>query len=212
MGNTPEYAAITDQPDDISDPELEETFQKIAESRGYVSNLMQTIAHAPEGLHPFAALGQYCRYGTELTERQKEIAILVALRDVHYGLRHHVPLARAAGLTEEQVLLIQEGRVPRDLDPVDHVLCEFAFEIAACRHVPPRIEQAIHAQFQPRQIVDIALLTSYYMATAAMIIALDVQLEAPEVLAHEQAWQDRFLPPPAPLPEPEDEDPKTPPR
>jgi 4-carboxymuconolactone decarboxylase len=192
-----ERAPISEQPHDTSDAKLEETFRQIAASRGYVSNLMRTIAHAPDGLNPFAALGQYCRYGTQLTERQREIVILATLRDVRYGWQHHAPLGRAAGLTEEQVLLIREGRTPRDLDPLDHVLCEFAFEIIACRHVPPRIELEVHAHFKPRQIVDIALLTSYYMATAALIIALDVQIEGPDVLLLEQAWQARQVLPAA---------------
>ncbi len=195
MDTQREHAPITEQPHDTSDTKLEETFRQIAASRGYVSNLMRTIAHAPDGLGPFAALGQYCRYGTLLTERQREIVILATLRDVRYGWQHHAPLALAAGLTEEQVLLIREGRTPRDLDPLDHLLCEFAFEITACRHVPPRIELEVHAHFTPRQIVDIALLTSYYMATAALIIALDVQIEEPDALLLEQAWQTRQIPP-----------------
>ena len=153
---------------------------------------MRTVAHSPDGLRSFAAFGAYCRYGTELTERQRELAILVALRDVRYGWQHHAPLARAAGLTEEQILLVQEGRAPRDLDPAEFALCEFSHEITACRRVPPRIEEAIHACFSPRQIVDIVLLTCYYMATAAMVIALDVQIEPPESLAQEQAWQARL--------------------
>lgn len=181
-----------------------ETFREIAESRGYVSNLMLTIAHAPDGVGPLAALGAYCRYGTELTVRQREIAILVAARNVRYLWQHHLPLAYAAGLTEEQVLFLRDGRIPRDLDPIDTTVCEYTLEITAGRHIPPRIEQAIHALFQPRQIVDIALLTTYYMACSALAIALDVQLETPEILAHEQAWQARLSSPPDQADAPED--------
>ncbi len=153
---------------------------------------MRTIAHAPDGLRPFAAFGAYCRYGTELTEMQRELAILVVVRDVAYGWQHHAPLGLAAGLTEEQLRLIREGRAPRDLDPPELALCEFAFEITAWRRPPPRIEEAVHGFFTPRQIVDFALLTSYYMAVAAMAIVLDISLEAPEVLLREQVWQAQY--------------------
>ena len=179
--------------DETEDPELEETFHQIATSRGYVSNLMRTIAHAPGGLRPFAAFGEYCRYGTELTEKQRELAILVVMRDVAYGWQHHAPLGIAAGLTDEQLRLIREGRAPRDLDPPELTLCEFAFEISGWRRPPPRIEEAVHDFFTPRQIVDFALLTSYYMAVAAMAIILDVSLEEPEVLVREQVWQAQYV-------------------
>ena len=185
--------AISDNFDDNpDDPELEETFHQIAASRGFVSNLMRTIAHAPDGLRSFAAFGEYCRYGTELTEKQRELAILVVMRDVGYGWQHHAPLGRATGLTNEQLGLIREGRAPRDLDPPELTLCEFALEITAWRRPPPRIEEAVQAFFTPRQIVDFSLLTSYYMAVAAMTIVLDVSLEEPEVLLREQAWQAQF--------------------
>ena len=188
-----ERPAISDDfEDDTEDPELEETFHQIATSRGYVSNLMRTIAHAPGGLRPFAAFGEYCRYGTELTEKQRELAILVVMRDVAYGWQHHAPLGIAAGLTDEQLRLIREGRAPRDLDPPELTLCEFAFEISAWRRPPPRIEEAVHDFFTPRQIVDLALVTSYYMAVAAMAIVLDVSLEEPEVLVREQVWQAQY--------------------
>ena len=153
---------------------------------------MRTIAHAPDGLRPFATFGAYCRYETELTEKQRELAILVVMRDVAYGWQHHAPLGLAAGLTLEQLNLIREGRVPRDLDPPELALCEFAFEIAAWRRPPPRVEEVVHEFFTPRQIVDFALLTSYYMAAAAMAIVLDVSLEEPEVLLREQAWQTQY--------------------
>lgn len=153
---------------------------------------MRTIAHAPDGLRPFAAFGEYCRYGTMLSAKQRELAILVVLRDVAYGWQHHAPLGLAAGLTPEQLSLIREGRAPRDLDPLELTLCEFAFEITAWRRAPPRVEEAVHRHLTPRQIVDFSLLVSYYMAVAAMMIVLDVGLEPPEVLLREQAWQAEY--------------------
>jgi alkylhydroperoxidase family enzyme len=186
-----EPAAITDNTilsaEDEAD--LDATIQRIAESHGYVSNLMQTLALAPAGLAAFAALSAYTRYGSQLTELQRELAILIAVRDVHYCWSHHAPLALGVGVTEEQLLLIREGRTPKDLTPGEHALCDYAFEIAAGRRVPPRVAEAVHANFQPRQIVDIALLTSFAMAVAALAMGLEVSLEPLETLQFEMEWQ-----------------------
>ena len=150
---------------------------------------MQTLALAPQGLAAFAALSSYTRYGSDLTALQRELAILVAVRDVHYGWTHHAPLARAAGVTEEQLLLLQEGRVPKDLAPAEHALCDYAFEITAGRRVPPRVAEGMHAHFAPRQIVDVALLTAYSMAVAALALGLEVPIEPAETLQFELEWQ-----------------------
>jgi alkylhydroperoxidase family enzyme len=191
MTMLPGAAAINDTPvlsaEDEAD--LDATIQTIAESHGYVSNLMQTLALAPKGLAAFAALSTYTRYGSQLTPLQRELAIIVAVRDVHYGWTHHEPLARAAGVTEEQLLLIRDGRVPRDLLPVERALCDYVFEITAGRRVPQRVAEAMHEHFLPRQIVDIALLTSFSMAVAALSMALEVPMEPPETLQFELEWQ-----------------------
>jgi alkylhydroperoxidase family enzyme len=169
--------------------ELDATIQTIADTHGYVSNLMQTLALAPKGLAAFAALSEYTRYGSELTPLQRELAIIIAVRDVHYGWTHHEPLARAVGVTEDQLLLIRDGRVPKNLNPAEHALCDYAFEITAGRRVPPRVAEGVHANFSPRQIVDIALLTSFAMAVAALAMGLEVSIEPQETLQFELEWQ-----------------------
>jgi 4-carboxymuconolactone decarboxylase len=197
-----ERSAITDNPalHPAEEALLDATLAEIAASRGYVSNLMQTLALAPTGLRAFAALGEYCRFGTLLSEAQRELVIVVAVRDVHYGWAHHHPLARAAGIAEEQLLLLREGRTPRSLPPAEYALCDYAFEISAGRRIPPRVAEALHEHFNARQIVDIALLTAYYMAVSALAIGLEVPLESPEVMMMEQQRQRDRLPPDDPTP------------
>nr|WP_294523606.1 hypothetical protein [uncultured Rhodopila sp.] len=169
--------------------EIDATFQRLADSHGYVSNLMQTLALAPRGLAAFAALGSYTQCASALTEQQRQIAIVIALRDVHYGWTHHAPLAAAAGVTEDQLERLREGRTPQDLPPAERALCEYAFEITAGRRVPPRVAEQMHAHFTPQQIVDIALLVAHHLSVAALAIGLDVQIETPDVLQFERDWQ-----------------------
>jgi 4-carboxymuconolactone decarboxylase len=152
---------------------------------------MQTLALAPQGLAAFATLSDYASHGTQLTDLQRQLTIVIAMRDIHYGWTHHAPLARAAGVTAEQLLLLREGRIPNDLPPAEHALCDYAFEIAATRRVPQRVAEAVHENFSPRQIVDIALLTSYSMAAAALALGLEVPIESPETLQFELEWQQK---------------------
>jgi hypothetical protein len=178
---------MTDLPEvDATDsPDLAETFRQIAAKDGFVSNLLHVLAHAPGGLLPFADLDRYCRLGTHLSAKQRALAMLVCMRDVHYGWMHKAPLARAAGLTAEQLILIREGRTPRDLEPAERALCDYAFEINACRRAPPRVQEAMSREFEPRQIVDAALLTAFNMGVAALVLGLEVELEPPAFLQQE---------------------------
>jgi alkylhydroperoxidase family enzyme len=150
---------------------------------------MQTLALAPHGLAAFAALDAYTRYESVVTERHRQVAMVIAVRDVPYGWTHHAPLALAAGVTEDQLERLREGRSPHDLPSSDRALCDYAFEITGGRRVPPRVAEQMHAHFTPPQIVDLALLIAHAMSVAALAIGLDVPVEAPDVLQFELDWQ-----------------------
>ncbi len=154
---------------------------------------MQTLALAPRGLATFAALNGYTRYESRLTELQRQLAILVAVRDVHYAWTHHAPLARAVGVTDAQILLLRDGRVPKDMTAAERALCDYAFEITAGRRVPQRVAEEVHVHFSPRQIIDIALLTASSMAIAALALGLEVPIEPTETLQFELEWQQRKM-------------------
>ena len=81
------------------DAETRAVFERIAASRGWVSNAMRALSAAPEGLKVFSAVGHYGRYGTALSEIQRELTILIVARSVPYAWAHHVPLGLQAGLT-----------------------------------------------------------------------------------------------------------------
>ncbi len=170
-------------------PEIAAVFERVAASRGWVSNLMKSLAHAPEGLERYAALGHYVRYGTELTELQRELAIVATVRGVEYGWVHHANLARQIGVTDAQLDSIKESRTPADLGPAERALCDYVFALTALRGVPDGVLEGLREHFTPRQIVDIALIGAYYMAAGTLILGLGVRIEPPDVLQIELDWQ-----------------------
>jgi alkylhydroperoxidase family enzyme len=170
-------------------PETASVFKAVAASRGWVSNLLTSLGHAPEALSRFSAVGHYGRYGTELNERQRELVICIVGRNIPYAWAHHSPLALDAGVTEAELGAIKAGRTPDGMDAADSALCDFAFAVAAFGGTPAGTWQAVQRSFTPRQATDIAMLAAYYIAAGALIMGLSVKVEPPEVLAIEREWQ-----------------------
>src|SRR5918997_1447256 len=108
-------------------PDVAESFERVKASRGWVSNLMRSLAHAPEGLQRYAALGHYARYDTDLNEFQRELVICATVRNVHYGWEHHGPLLLQCGATQEQLAVLKRGEVPPGLSEADQALCRYVF-------------------------------------------------------------------------------------
>jgi alkylhydroperoxidase family enzyme len=173
------------------DPETRAVFARIAESRGWVSNAMRSLAAAPEGLKAFSAVGHYGRYGTDLTELQRELVILLIGRGVPYAWAHHVPLGLQAGLTQPQIDAIAAQAMPPGLSPENQTICDYVHAFAAGKGVGPALATRMRQHFSARQITDLSLLAGYYMALGHMLVAFGVAVEPPEVLAIELDWQRR---------------------
>jgi alkylhydroperoxidase family enzyme len=171
------------------DPEASAVLERVAASRGWVSNALRSLDAAPEGLRVFSAVGHYGRYGTALNEIQRELVILITGRGVPYAVAHHVPLGLQAGLTQAQLDAVLAGHTPGSLSEADRVLCDYVFAFLGGRGVPAALAGALNAHFSPRQITDISLLSAYYLALGTMLVAFDVEVEPPEILAIELEWQ-----------------------
>src|SRR5690349_19311307 len=90
-------------------PELAPVYAEIRATRGFVSNALRSLGHAPGGLVHFARVGEYVKYKTDLPERLRELTILTSARGIAYAWAHHRPLAIQAGIPERAVDEIGAG-------------------------------------------------------------------------------------------------------
>jgi 4-carboxymuconolactone decarboxylase len=179
--------------DPENSPETAAAFKRLQESRGWVSNLMRSIAHAPDGLNRFQALGHYARYDAQLTEAQKELVICATVRNVAYGWEHHAPLARNCGVTEAQLQTIKKGEVPGDLTAPDQAAVRYTLAFSSFKGVSRETTDEALRYFSERQIVDMSLISAFYLAAGSLIIGLEVELEGHDALKSEQEWQKKQL-------------------
>lgn len=176
-------------PADRSNPEFAEACAEIKATRGYVSNALSSLGHAPAGLKQFARLGEYVKYKTDLPERLRELSILCAARGVEYAWAHHSALAVQAGIPAAAVDDIGAGRTPTALPPDEQALARFIQQLAEPQSVSDDTFDAMKRHFSPRQITDIAMSATYYRALGAMVVAFRVPQESAEVFKVEQDWQ-----------------------
>ena len=161
--------------DPAQSPELEAAYAAFRDTRGVVSNVMKSFGHAPAGLSAIVELGSYCRFGSDLTELQKELVILITGRGVAYAWHHHEPLGRQAGLTEAQLEALCAGRVPEGLSEVDTAICDYVLAYSSLKGVPEPVFARLTALLAPRQITDINIISGYYLCIASSVIAMEVR-------------------------------------
>ncbi len=175
-------------------PETAAVFGEIRASRGFVSNALSALGHAPEGLRHLARFGAYCKYQTDLPERQRELSILCAARGVAYAWTHHAALAAQSGIPAEAIDDIGAGRTPSALPVAEQAIVRYIAELFSPQSVSEAAFAELARHFTPRQITDISMSASYYRALGTLVMAFGVDVEPPEVLKVEQDWQKKSLP------------------
>ena len=175
--------------DEKNDPEVAAVFAELATSRGWVSNALRSMGHAPEGLRRFASVGDYARYHSQLSERLREIVIITTGRERPYAKSHHVPLGLQAGLTRPEIDYLLAGTVPTTFGPTDAAVVRYVLEFTSGKPVMDVTFQALRAVMSPREITDVTLISVYYVALAMVTATLGVELEPEECLHVELDWQ-----------------------
>jgi 4-carboxymuconolactone decarboxylase len=160
-------------------PEVAAVYAEIAGSRGRVLNVFRGLGHAPEGLRRLAALGEYARFGTRVSDRLRELVILATARanGCQYEWTQHVPLALRSGVTEAEVEALNDGALPAGLGAPEEAALRYVQELGRDRRVSHETFAALREHLDEREITDLTLITGYYTALGMALNAFEVELQ-----------------------------------
>src|SRR5580700_795065 len=139
--------------------------------------------HSPALAAHARPLNRYLRQEAGLGGRLREMAILVTARelDSQFEWAAHQAEALREGIAPEVIETIRHRRDTGQLDAADAVVIELGREIFTARKVGSATFARALAQFGRRKLVDLVALMGNYAATAALLTAFDMQLDADQL-------------------------------
>ena len=113
-----------------------------------------------------------------LEPRVREAAILrvAHLSNSAYELHHHRPLARGAGLTDDDLAAI-ERRAYHLLDPTLAAVCRFTDEVVLDLAPSDETLAALRALVSDQVVVNLILAAGCYMTVARLIAATGIEID-----------------------------------
>ena len=152
--------------------EQKAVFDTIASTRGgIVPTPFHILAESPQLASLTQALGAFCRYRTGLPPRLSELAVLITA--AHWGAEYefavHAPEALKAGVKQDVIDALREGRMPTFADEDSRLIHEFATVFYAKRDVPDALFQAAVVRFGRRRVVELAGVLGYYSGLAMLL-------------------------------------------
>lgn len=117
------------------------------------------------------ALGAQVRYGTALTDRVRELAILVvaAAEDSAFERHAHEAVGRHVGLTEEQLADLRAGQVPVTDDESERVAVATVRALCLRSDLDDEQWAAAAELLGPRAVFELVTLVGYYRMLALQL-------------------------------------------
>ena len=139
--------------------------------RGGVKGPFIPLLRSPELMDRLQKVGEYLRFRSSLQARISEFLMLVVSRQwtQQFEWRVHVPLALKAGLKQEAVQSLAEGRRPAGMAQDEEVAYEFCDELFRTKGVSEATYRRAVRQFGEHGVIDLLGLVGYF-TTVSMVM------------------------------------------
>ena len=159
-------------------PELREVWDAVAAERGgAVSGPWGVLLHSPELATRGARLGNYVRFGSMLSDAQRETVIVAAARehDARVEWAAHVRLARDARVREEVIEAIGQRAALDGLAAEEAELVSYVRELLSANRVSDETFEALRTRLGDRGVVEVTGLLGYYALVAFTLNAFELE-------------------------------------
>jgi alkylhydroperoxidase family enzyme len=133
-------------------------------SNGPVLNIFATMAHHPKLLKRWLVFGAHVLAKNTLPARDRELLILRTGWNCRapYEWGQHVVIARAAGITDDEIEAVAVGPDAQSWAPFDATLLRAADELCSDQSLSDATWAALRAAYDEQQVLDVVFTVGQY--------------------------------------------------
>jgi alkylhydroperoxidase family enzyme len=156
------------------DPEVREPF-----GDGPILNIFRTLAHHPKLMKRWLVFGNHVLAKSTLAPRERELVILRTGYRCRAGYEwsQHVEIARASGLSDEEIDRIARGPDAPGWSDLDRALLRASDELHDDQFVSDATWAELSAHYDTQQLMDLVFAVGQYTLVSMALNTLGVQLE-----------------------------------
>ena len=152
--------------------------KRLEELWGTPPNLYKALANHPQLVAAWSEFSKTLRHDTRTPRALRELVILrgAQLQRSEYEWAQHLPMARKAGVSEEQIASLASWRTSPRFDAREKAALALGEAVTQ-----GQVSDAVHAEakrhFDDHDYVELALAAAFYAMVGRMLDAMGVQLE-----------------------------------
>jgi len=142
-------------------------------------NIFATLARHPRLFKRWSAFGGTLLYRGELSERDRELLILRTAWNCRAGYEwgQHARIARAAGLSDDEIARVAKGPDKPGWDTFEASLLRAADELHADSVISDPTWAALAERYGERQLIEVCMLVGQYHLVAFTLNSLGIERE-----------------------------------
>jgi len=181
MAETPTFGRYAEIPYDQMTPEQQQAYQGMVETRGRLPGPNKIYIHNPKLAAVMGPLGAYFRTGYSLSEREREIAVVITTSHFHaaYPTNSHERAAKNAGIPADKVEAMLTGLPTSFDDTREQIVYEMATCLANARWVSRGLYDRAVEVLGHEGITDVITLMGFYSSVAMTLAFYDVPSDSP---------------------------------
>ena len=176
MAETPTFGRYAEIPYDQMTPEQQQAYKGLIETRGRLPGPNKIYVHNPKLANVMGPLGAHFRTGYSLSEREREIAVVVTNSKFHsaYPTNAHERAGKAAGLPDDKVEAMLTGLPTTFDDEREQVIYEMAVCLTESRWVSKGLYDRAVKALGHVGITDTICLIGFYTSVSMTLAFYDV--------------------------------------
>ena len=129
------------------------------------------LLRSPELMDRLQKVGEYLRFQSSLEQRISEFIMLIVSREwmQQFEWFVHVPLGRKAGIAEDTIAALAEGRRPAGMSEAEAVAYDFCDELLRTKGVSDTTYRRAVARFGEIGVIDMLGVAGYF-TTVSMVM------------------------------------------
>lgn len=157
-------------------PELAEIERSILAERGRVSLLYQVLLNSAPIAEGWEKMLSAVRNRSSLPADLRELAILrvAVLNGASYEFDAHVPHAERAGVSQQKIDALKEGRPGAQFTPDERLVLDLTDAMTRDIRVPDALFEQLRGRFDSRGLVDLVATVAAYNMVSRLLVALNI--------------------------------------
>jgi len=155
----------------MTDAQRKAAAEMIAGPRKGVKGPFIPLLRSPELMDRLQKVGEYLRFQSSLEQRISELIMLIVSRDwtQHFEWFVHVPLGRKAGISEDTIAALAEGRRPSGMSEDEGLAYDFCVELLRNKGVSETTYRRAVMKFGENGVIDMVGVAGYF-TTVSMVM------------------------------------------